>query len=264
MSSEIADAIASNARLKRPSSSVPLRWLRASQVAGGDLLGGMHQPRGAARQQEVERQPHRQRQRGHPSRPVERLLDHLRACFRLVALEVVGKEQAAGARRPQLVARAPDEDARVAEKLFAGGIDGHAAAALADRSRGLVDVELGQHVGDLLVEPRAPRRGDDDATLVGERGEHDVVVVREHRDLVLGGDEIALEQQVLQRALQARHLLRHALASVVLGRALGLRDVIEQVDRAQYRGEPQQHERDRELERHRHAQGHRGRPTKER
>ena len=59
--------------------------------------------------------------------------------------------------------------------------------------------------------------------------------------------EVALEQQVLERALQARHLLRQALAAVLLRRALGLRHVIEQVDRAQHRGEAEQDQRDREL-----------------
>ena len=47
---------------------------------------------------------------------------------------------------------------------------------------------------------------------------------------------IALEQQILQRALQARHLLRQPLAAVFLRRTLGLGHVIEQIHRAERRG----------------------------
>ena len=48
------------------------------------------------------------------------------------------------------------------------------------------------------------------------------MVVREHRDLVLRSRQVALEQQIFQRALQAGHLLRQPLAAVLLRRALGL------------------------------------------
>ena len=131
------------------------------EIARGELLGRVHQPRGAPGQQEMEHQPHRQRERRHPSRPVERLLQHLRARFRLVALEIVGEEQAAGPRRTQLVALAAHQDAGVAEQHVAVRVDRHAGAALADRAGGLVEIELRQHVRDLPSQPGAPRRGDD-------------------------------------------------------------------------------------------------------
>ena len=180
------------------------------EIAGGELFGGTHQARGAARQQEVEHEPHRERQGRHPARPVERLLHDLRARLGLVPLEIVGEEQAAGARRAQLVALAAEQDAGVAEQRIAVRVGGHAGASLADRAGRLLEIELRQHVGDLLPEPRAPRRGDDHLAVVGQRGEDDVVVVREHRDLVLRNRQVALQQQVLERALQARHLLCRA------------------------------------------------------
>src|SRR6185295_8769448 len=67
-----------------------------------------------------------------------------------------------------------------------------------------------------------------------------------------------LEQQVLERALQPRHLLREPLAVVLLRRALGLRHVIEEIDRAQYRREHEQDERHRQLERRRETEFHFG------
>ena len=88
---------------------------------------------------------------------------HLRARFRLVALEVVGEEQAAGAGRAQLVALAAHQDAGVAEQRVAVRVDRHAGATLANRAGRLLEIELRQHVGDRSSEPRAPRRGDDHA-----------------------------------------------------------------------------------------------------
>src|SRR2546430_17085146 len=68
--------------------------------------------------------------------------------------------------------------------------------------------------------------------------------------------QIALEQQILHRALQARHLLRQSFAAIFLRRTLGLRYVIKQVYRAQRRRKGQQNKRDRELERGRNAHVH--------
>src|SRR5262252_2445635 len=90
------------------------------------------------------------------------------------------------------------------------------------------------------------RQGDDDV----------IMVVRQHSDLVLRSRLIALEQQILQGALQARHFLRQALATLVLRRALGPGHVIKQVDGAERRGKAQQDERDRNLERRRDAEAH--------
>jgi len=75
--------------------------------------------------------------------------------------------------------------------------------APANGMNALVPVELRQHVRDVPPQPGAPRRGDDQVLILGQGGEHDVVVVREHRDLVLRGGLIAFQQQVLQGALQA-------------------------------------------------------------
>ena len=102
---------------------------------------------------------------------------------------------------------------------------------------GLIEIELRQHVRYLPSQPGTPRRLDDRVPVIRQRGESDFVVVRQHRDLVLRRRQIALEQQVLQGALQARHLLGQPLAAVFLRRALGLRHVIEQVHRAERRGE---------------------------
>jgi hypothetical protein len=70
------------------------------EVAGSEILGRVDEPPRTPRQQEVEHQPHRQREHGDPARPQQRLPHHLRARFRLVALQVVGDEEAAGARWP--------------------------------------------------------------------------------------------------------------------------------------------------------------------
>ena len=224
----------------------------------GKLFGGVHESRGAPGQQEMEHQPHGERERRHPSRPVERLLQHLRASFRLVALEIVGEKQAAGSSGTQLVALAAHQDAGVprAARCRSGSTviparRSRTATAAWSRSN------CGKHRGDLLSHPGASRRLDDGVPVIRQRGERDFVVVRQHRDLVLRRREIALEQQIFERALQAGHLLGQPLAAVFLRRALGLRHVIEQVHGAQYRGEAQQDERDRELERRRNAHGHR-------
>ena len=103
-------------------------------------------------------------------------------------------------------------------------------------------------VGDRLTQPHPSGRLDDGVPFVRQRGERDLVVVRQHRDLAMRRRGVALEQQVFQRALQAGHLLGQSLPAVLLRRALRLGHVIEQVHRAQDRGEAQQDERDRELE----------------
>ena len=105
------------------------------EVARRDLLRRAHQPRRAPRQQEVEDQPHRERQRRHPSGPVQRLPDDLRARLRLVALEIVGEEQAAGARRPQLFAGAAHQHARVAQQLVAAGVASSARRGVRESRR---------------------------------------------------------------------------------------------------------------------------------
>ena len=215
------------------------------KAALGELLGGMHQPRGPPRQQEVEHQPHRERERRHPSRPVERLPEHLGARFRLVALEVVGEEQAAGPSGTELVGLTAHQDAGIAQQLVAVRVHGHSGATLADGDGGRLEIELRQDGGDRLSQPRPSGRLDDDVPIVRQRGERDLVVVRQHRDLAMRRRGVALEQQVLQRALQAGHLLGQSLAAALLRRAFGLRHVIEQVHRAQDRGEAQQDERDR-------------------
>ena len=118
------------------------------------------------------------------------------------------------------------------------------------------EVEFGQHVLHLLAQPCAARRGDHRVAVIRQRRQNDVMVVREHRDLVLRGGKIALQQQVLQRALQTRHFLGQPRAAVCLGRALGLRHVIDEIHRAKRRGKCQQEERHRELERRRNAKFH--------
>jgi hypothetical protein len=134
----------SNARPSRPSSSGPAQAAAHREVAGRELLGRMDQPRGAPRQQEVEDQPHRGGQRRDPAGPQQRLLHDLGARLGLVALQVVGQEQAAGAERAQLVLAAAEQDAGVAEQRLAVRAERHAAAALADRAAGMAQVELRQ------------------------------------------------------------------------------------------------------------------------
>ena len=135
----------------------------------------------------------------------------------------------------KLVALAAHQDAGVAEQLVAVRIDRDSGATFADGHGGLIEIELRQDGGDLPPHPGATRRLDDGVAVIRQRGEREFVVVRQHRDLVLRRRQVALEQQILQRALQPRHLLREPLAAVLLRRALGLRHVIEQVHRAQYR-----------------------------
>jgi hypothetical protein len=231
------------------------------EVSRGDLFRRSHEPRRAPREQEMEHEPHREREHRHPARPVERLLDDLGARLGLVPLQVVGEEQAAGARRAQLLAAATEQDAGVTEQLVSVRVDADSRAALANGARRLIEIELLRHVGELASEPRTARRGDDGVVVVGQRGERDVVVVREHGDLVLRGREVALQQQVFERALQPRHLLREPLAAILLRPALRLRNVVEQVHRAQHGGEREQDQRDRELERRLDAEGHQGRPA---
>ncbi len=238
-----------------PELVAPLETAAGGEIPRREPFGRVHQPRRAPRQKKMKHQPHAQRERRHPAGPVERLLDNLRACFRLVALQIVGEIHAAGARRTQLLALAAHQDAGMAEQLAAVRDDGHSRAPFAT-PRPLIEIELRQHLGRLAPEPRTSCRGDHLVAIVRQRGEREIVVVREHRDLVLRAGEIALEEQILECALQARHLLREPLAAVLLRRALGLRHVIDQVDGAQRRGESQQNERDRELERGRHADGH--------
>ena len=72
-------------------------------------------------------------------------------------------------------------------------------------------------------------------------------------------DLVAFEQQVFERALQARHLLRQSLAAVLLLRAFGARHVIQEVDRGKRRRESQQDEGNRDFERSGNAPGHGGR-----
>ena len=73
----------------------PLEIASSGQIARCDLFSGAYEPRGASRQQEVKHEPHCQRERRDPPRPIERLLNDLRSRFRLVALEVVSEEHAA-------------------------------------------------------------------------------------------------------------------------------------------------------------------------
>ena len=144
--SATSSAMASKARPAGRARRVPLRPLRAPRLPAASCSAALHQPRGAPGQQEVKHQPHGQRQRRHPSRPVERLLEHLRARFRLVPLEIVDEEQAAGARRTQLLALAAHQDAGVAEQLVAVRVDRHPGTALANRTGGLIEIELRQHL----------------------------------------------------------------------------------------------------------------------
>jgi len=76
-----------------------------------------------------------------------------------------------------------------------------------------------------------------------------LVVLPWHGNLVLRRCAVAFEQQILERALQARHVLRQALAAVLLRLVLGLRHVVQQVHRAQRRGEADDDQRDGDLER---------------
>ena len=235
-------------RIERAAQSAEL--VVTVQVAAGreitrsELLGRMDESRRASREEEMEDEPQGERECGHPPRPVERLLLDLRARFRLVPLEIVGEEHAADPRRTQFLALAAHEDARVADQLVAARHDRHPRGPLA---RG-AEVELRQHVGDRASEPGAARRRNDRVAVVRQRGERHVVVVREHGDLALGRGRITLEQQVFERALQPRHLLREALAAILLGHALGLRNVVQQIDGAERRCESQQQQRQRDLQ----------------
>ncbi len=228
-----------------------------AQIARRELLGRVHELRRAAGEDEVKDQPHRERQRRHPARPVERLLHDLRARLGLVAAQVVGQEHGAGPRGAQLGAVATDQNLGVTEQIVAVGHDHHARAPLA---HGL-QVDVRQRVRDRASDQRAPCRGDHYVAVVGHRREPDVVVMREHGNLALRRRAVALQQQIFERALQPRHLLSQPLASVFLGHPLGLRDVVEQVHRGQRRGETQQQQRDRELERNRQGQAHAHHPA---
>ncbi len=227
-----------------------------SEVSRCKLLGGVDQPRSPACEQEMKYQPHGQRKRRHPPGPVERLLLHLRASFGLVALQVIRQEHVAGSRRTQFVAFAAHQHASMTEQLVATRGDGQSRAPLGHGPCCLTAVELRQHIRDFLAEPGAPRRSDDDVPVVGQRSENDIMVVRQHRDLVLCSRQIALEQQVFQCALQARHFLRQPFAVVFLRLTLGLRHVIDEVHRTEYCGKAEQNERNRDFERHGNAQDH--------
>ena len=100
----------------------PAQAAARREIARGELLGGVHQLRRAARQQEMEHQPHGQREGGHPSRPVERLLQDLRARFGLVALRDrrrgTGCRCATGRSSSRVAAH---QDAGVAEQRVAAG-----------------------------------------------------------------------------------------------------------------------------------------------
>ena len=142
------------------------------------------------------------------------------------------------------------------EQFVAVRVDSQPGTTLPNRPGSLSQIELRQHVRDLPAHPCPTRRGDDDVPLIGQRSEGDVVVMRQHRDLVLRGIQIALEHQILHRALEARHLLGQAFTAILLRRALGLRHVIEEIHRAERGGKAQQDKRNRELERGRDAQVH--------
>jgi len=71
-------AMTSKARLSLPSSSRPTKTAAGAEIPGGELLRRSDQAGGAAREQKVEHQPHRERERGHPPGPVEGLPQHLR------------------------------------------------------------------------------------------------------------------------------------------------------------------------------------------
>jgi hypothetical protein len=96
------------------------------------------------------------------------------------------------------------------------------ARAFANGPGSLIEIELRQNVRDLPSHPGTSRRVDDGVPVIGQRGDKDIVVVRQHRDLVLRRRRIALEHEILQRALQAGHLLRQPFAAVFLRRAFGL------------------------------------------
>ena len=86
------------------------------KVARRQLLGSVDQTRGAAGQQEVKREPHRQRKRGRRGRPVERLVKNLRASFRFGPVEIVGEEQATRSRGAQFLPLTAHQDARVTQQ----------------------------------------------------------------------------------------------------------------------------------------------------
>ena len=135
------------------------------------------------------------------------------------------------------------QDVRVTDELDAVRIDRHAGLPVATGTQ----IEPRQHVGDRPAEPSASRCGDHDVLVVGQRSENHIVIVGLYGDLALRGRHIALEQQIFEGALQARHLLTQPLAAVFLRSALGLRHVIEKIHGRERRGEDQQDQRHREL-----------------
>jgi hypothetical protein len=149
------------------------------------------------------------------------LLENLRASFCFVPLEVVGQKHVAGSRGTQLVTFGAHQDAGPAEQLVAVRDNGQSRTPFTVAGR-LLKIELRQHVGYWPPQPGVPRRGNDDVPVVRQRGESDVVVMRQHRDFVLRSIHVSLEQQILHRALQARHLLRQPFAAVFLRCTLGL------------------------------------------
>ena len=149
----------------------PLQAAAGGEISRGELFGRVHQSRGAPGQEEMKHQPHGQRERRHPSGPVERLLQNLRAGFRLVPLEIVGEEHAAGSRGTQFLALAAHQDAGVTEQLVAVRLDGHSRTTFANRAGYLIEIELRQHVRDLPPQPGTSRRGDDRVPVIRQRGE---------------------------------------------------------------------------------------------
>jgi len=108
-----------------------------------------------------------------------------------------------------------------------------------------------------LAEKGATRRRHHQTGVVEEQGKGAFGIGAEHRDLAPRAFEVALERQVLDAALEAREVLKQALARPLESAALGARDVVEDIHRAQDRGEGEEQERDRTLERGQH--GHRAR-----
>ncbi len=106
-------------------------------------------------------------------------------------------------------------------------------ATFANRRRRPLDVELRQHT------PRSPCRATRGGSTAMTTSRSSVSAANATSWLCAStaisccaAVGIALEQQVLERALQARHLLHEPLAAVLHGLALGLRHVIEHVHRA--------------------------------
>src|SRR6185503_4222970 len=110
---------------------------------------------------------------------------------------------------------------------------------------------------------RAPQPGSaggcyDDMLVIGQRNHGVVAIGGQNRHLPPGTFDIALEQQIFQRALQPRELLKQALPMIFLHRPLRLRHLVNQVERAQRNGATEQDQRNREPERSRQKLLHLG------